>query len=135
VERKRKLLSKFDYETGKHQLVPWPVFIRRAIVHIVMSLVAIGLADAAGTVGYHFLGHLSWLDAFLNASMILSAMGPVDRIDGTAAKLFAAFYALFSGIFFIVIIGIVLAPWAHRILHKIHLDYDEPTSPSVREER
>jgi hypothetical protein len=90
------------------------------------------VADAIGTFGYHILGKLPWVDAFLNASMILGGMGPVDRLDTMGAKIFASLYALFSGLFFIVLAGIVLAPWAHRILHKIHLDEDAITSPSAR---
>ena len=84
-------------------------------------------------IGYHFLGRLPWVDAFLNASMILGGMGPVDRLDSTAAKIFAGLYALFSGLVFIFIMGVVLAPWAHRFLHTMHLgDVEEPTSASAR---
>ena len=67
-------------------------------------------------------GRLGWLDSFLNASMILSGMGPVDRMDTTAGKLFAAIYALFSGVVFIGVMGVVLAPWVHRLMHVTHLD-------------
>jgi hypothetical protein len=81
-------------------------------------LCAVGL----GTLGYHTVGRLNWIDSFLNASMILSGMGPVDRMETTAAKLFAAFYALFSGLIFIGVIGIVLAPWVHRLFHWAHLE-------------
>ncbi len=81
-------------------------------------LVAVGL----GTVGYHTLGQLHWIDAFLNASMILSGMGPVDRLSTATAKLFAALYALFSGLLFVGVVGVVLAPWIHRLLHVTHLD-------------
>jgi len=81
-------------------------------------LAAVGL----GTVGYHLAGRLNWLDAFLNASMILSGMGPVDRMDTAVGKAFAALYALFSGVVFIGIMGVVLAPWVHRLVHWTHLD-------------
>jgi hypothetical protein len=67
---------------------------------------------------------LNWIDAFLNASMILSGMGPVDRMVGFGAKLFASFYALFSGLVFIGISGVLLAPWVHRLFHWIHLEED-----------
>ena len=75
-----------------------------------------------GTSGYHFVGHLPWLDAFYNASMIMGGMGPVDHLDAPAAKLFASLYALFCGLAFIAMVGIVLAPVAHRLLHKFHLE-------------
>ena len=126
---------RWTYESRAHKLLPFPLFLRRAAAHVVLSLVAVTAVDAAGTVGYHFLARLPWVDAFLNASMILSAMGPVDHVNGTAAKIFSALYALFSGVLFIVLIGIVLAPWAHRLMHRIHMDFDEPgaTTPGDRE--
>lgn len=80
------------------------------------------VAVSIGTVGYATWGHLTWLDAFLNASMILGGMGPVDRMDTSAGKLFSALYALFSGLVFVGLIGIVLAPWVHRLLHWTHLE-------------
>ena len=72
--------------------------------------------------GYHVAAGLAWVDAFLNASMIVSGMGPVDRMQSDPAKLFAALYALFSGLVFIGIVGVVLAPWVHRLFHWIHFD-------------
>ena len=75
-----------------------------------------------GTLGYHLAGRLNWLDAFLNASMILSGMGPVDRMESSIGKVFAALYALFSGLVFIGVIGVVAAPWVHRLFHWIHLE-------------
>jgi hypothetical protein len=74
--------------------------------------------------GYHYFGELSWLDALLNASMILSGMGPVNELRTTAGKLFATFYALFSGVAFITIVGVLFAPVIHRFLHKFHLEFE-----------
>jgi hypothetical protein len=105
------------YEHKRHYLLPWPHFIRRASRHLLVAVAIAAMADAVGTVGYHTAGHLPWLDSFLNASMILSGMGPVDKMEYPGGKLFAAFYALFSGIVFIGVMGVVLAPWAHRLLH------------------
>jgi hypothetical protein len=110
------------YEHKRHHLLPWPRFIRRASRHLLIGLTIATLADGVGTLGYHTAGQLGWLDSFLNASMILSGMGPVDRMSTAAAKLFASFYALFSGIVFIGVMGIVLAPWAHRLLHMVHVE-------------
>ncbi len=89
-----------------------------------MSWGAVGafVAVSIGTIGYHVTASLGWIDAFLNASMILSGMGPVDHVDSTAGKLFSAFYALFSGLMFIGIMGIVLAPWVHRLFHAMHAE-------------
>ena len=72
--------------------------------------------------GYHFLERLPWLDAFLNASMILSGMGPVGELKTTAGKIFAGCYALFSGVAFLTSIGLIFAPVFHRFLHKFHLE-------------
>ena len=110
------------YEHHTHGLLAWPEFLRRAAGHLfVASLIVLG-SVVAGTFGYHLLGRLQWVDAFLNASMILSGMGPVDRLVTTSAKLFAALYALFSGLVLVSVIGITVAPWLHRLFHLIHLD-------------
>jgi hypothetical protein len=105
------------YEHKRHYLLPWPHFIRRASRHLLVGVVIVAIADAVGTIGYHATAHLGWVDSFLNASMILSGMGPVDRMNTTGAKVFASLFALFSGVMFIGVMGIVLAPWAHRLLH------------------
>jgi hypothetical protein len=75
-----------------------------------------------GGIGYHFFGNLDWLSAFLNASMILTGMGPVDPMINSSGKLFAIFYSLVSGVTFLVIVGIIFAPIYQRFLHKFHLD-------------
>jgi len=72
--------------------------------------------------GYHLTERLSWVDSILNASMILGGMGPVNTMDTVAGKLFASAYALFSGVAFLVTVGILVAPLAHRLLHRLHLD-------------
>ena len=84
------------------------------------SLLAVGLG--IGMLGYHFLEKLSWLDAFADAAMILSGMGPLGPLQTSAGKLFAGFYALFSGLLFLTVAGIILAPLGHRLLHKFHLE-------------
>ena len=110
------------YEHHKHRFLPWPAFLRRAGRHAFWGLLILLCAVGLGTVGYHTAGALNWIDAFLNASMILSGMGPVDRMETTTAKLFSALYALFSGLVFIGVIGVVVAPWVHRLFHWIHLE-------------
>ena len=110
------------YEHTSHKLLAWRPFLRRAAWHLVWACLAIALVDGVGTAGYHLLGHVAWMDAFLNASMILGGMGPVDRMETEGAKLFSALYALFSGLFFIAVIGVVIAPWAHRMVHVMHAE-------------
>ena len=87
-----------------------------------MALAMIAAALGLGIGGYHWIAGLGWIDSVLNAAMILGGMGPVDRLDTTGAKLFAAAYAIFSGLVFISVMGVVLAPVMHRIIHKFHLD-------------
>ena len=113
------------YERRDHELLPWPLFLRRAGGHLAVATVLAAAAVGLGTVGYHLCASLPWIDAFLNASMILSGMGPVDRLDTSGAKLFAALYALFSGLVFVAAMGIVLTPWVHRLVHKFHMEGDD----------
>lgn len=115
--------------------MPWPLFLHRAAFHLAVGAAGIVVAVVIGLMGYHFIAHLPWVDSFLNASMILGGMGPVDVLHTTGAKLFAAVYALFSGLVFIALMGIVLAPWAHRVLHRLHMDEDDPTISSGRAEK
>lgn len=74
-----------------------------------------------GIFGYHWLAGLDWVDSLLEASMILGGMGPVNPLTKTSAKLFASAYALFSGVVFIALMGLLLGPLAHRLMHKFHL--------------
>jgi len=92
---------------------------------MMLAALIIGGALGVGVVGYHSLGGLPWIDALVNASMILGGMGPVDPITSNAGKFFASFYALFSGLLFIGAASVLLAPFVHRIMHKLHLDDDE----------
>jgi hypothetical protein len=114
----------FDkYERRHQKLAPLSVFAQRLIGAIVLACGVIAVVLFIGVVGYHWLCQLSWIDSVVEASMILGGMGPVnplpDRVD---AKLFASGYALFSGLVFIGIMGIVLTPVVHRLLHKFHVE-------------
>ena len=80
-----------------------------------------------GILGYHFVCGLGWVDALLNAAMILTGMGPVNEITTTAGKLFAAFYALFSWVAFLTIVAVLLSPLVHRLLHRLHLEMEDGT--------
>lgn len=83
-------------------------------------------ALALGMAGYHWIGGLGWVDSFLNAAMILGGMGPVDPMVHDAGKIFSGCYALFSGLVFIALAGFLVAPVAHRVLHRFHYDEKEP---------
>lgn len=113
------------YEHHSAPLLSRRQFWRRMLRHGGAAVAAIGVSLAAGTVGYHVLGNLEWVDAFENASMILGGMGPVDPIASVAGKLFASFYALYSGVFFLLIAGLLFTPVVHRLLHHFHLERTE----------
>lgn len=84
------------------------------------AILLVGGSWLVGTVGYHMLERMSWIDAILNSAMILGGMGPVNSLATDGGKIFASFYALFSGVVFLVSIGILAAPVIHRLFHKFH---------------
>jgi flagellar biosynthesis protein FliR len=110
------------YERRNHPLLSRAKFARRVLRHLLLALFLIGVALGMGVLGYHYIAGLSWIDSILNASMILGGMGPVDPLHSTASKLFASFYALFSGLAFIGIATLLVAPFAHRLLHSFHIE-------------
>ena len=112
------------YEHRREPLLPRKLFFRRLARHGCFSLGIVVVALGIGIVGYHITEGLSWLDSFLNASMILGGMGPVNELHHTAGKWFASFYALFSGVVFLAMCGVLFAPVVHRFLHKFHLDME-----------
>jgi len=97
-------------------------FIQRLAKHIGVSVLLIIFSLGVGVAGYHFLADFTWIDSFLNASMILGGMGEVGELTSNGAKIFAAFYALFAGIVFIALGGILIAPIFHRMLHILHVE-------------
>jgi hypothetical protein len=110
------------YERRHHRLAPIPVFLRRLLVSVGVSGAMILGTLLLGMLGYHWVAGFEWIDALHNASMILGGMGPVHELKTDAGKLFASAYALFSGVFFLAVVGVLLAPIAHRFLHQLHLD-------------
>jgi len=105
-------------------LLPRREFIRRLSRSLAAGATLIALSLSIGMAGYPWLGGLSWIDAFLDAAMILSGMGPLSPLHSNAAKLFAGCYAPYCGIALISTAGIMLAPVIHRYLHKFHLEDD-----------
>lgn len=116
-----------NYEHKGEPLLPLRLFLRRLLNHLVVALAFMAGALLIGILGYHLTEGLGWLDSLLNASMILGGMGPVDALKTDAGKLFASFYALFSGVVFLVIAGTIVAPFAHRLLHRLHLENPDET--------
>jgi hypothetical protein len=110
------------YEHRTLPLLPRREFFRRLLRSCVVAAIALLFCLGIGMVGYHHFENLPWVDAFANAAMILSGMGPMATLQTEAGKIFAGCYALFSGLAFITIVGVVLAPVAHRFLHKFHLE-------------
>jgi len=109
------------YERKTDKLLSFPRFVGRVGWSFALACGIVAAALLIGTLGYHFVAGLAWVDAELNAAMILTGMGPVDPMRTTAAKLFASAYALFSGCVFLTSMAIVLSPVFHRVIHKFHL--------------
>src|ERR1700730_3988179 len=105
------------FERRYEKLAPLPVFIRRLATWLGLALLLIGFSLSVGIVGYHWIAGFDLIDLFLQASMILGGMGPVKEMNNNGAKIFASLYALFSGLVLIGVMGVVLAPIVHRIMH------------------
>ena len=112
----------FRYEHFSQPVMPRHRFRVRVAKHVAVAAAMVSAALAIGVAGYMFIAGMRFVDAFLDASMILSGMGPVGELKTDAAKYFAAFYALFSGLVFIATSGLLVVPIAHRLLHKLHCD-------------
>ena len=113
------------FEGKNDKLAPLSVFVTRVVLSLVISGCLVAVALSIGIAGYHYLAGFNWIDSFLEASMILGGMGPINPLPTNAAKIFASVYALFSGLVFIAIMGLVLSPIFHRVLHKFHVDDNE----------
>jgi hypothetical protein len=109
------------YEQRADEVASRSVFIRRIVGSLLISLGVIALGLSIGICGYHFIAGFNWIDSLLEASMILGGMGPVRELTDDASKLFASIYALFSGLIVIALMGIMLSPVAHRVMHKFHV--------------
>ncbi len=110
------------YESGKQVPLARPEFVKRLLGHGAFALGLIVVSLAIGILGYMEFENLTWVDAFLNAAMLLGGMGPVHPPQTDAGKLFAGFYALYAGLAFIITAGLMIAPVLHRFLHRFHWD-------------
>ncbi len=121
--QKQGLIPRFEHR--KQPLLPKKIYIRRLLNAGIFTGSVLTLWIILGMLGYHHLGRLGWVDSFLNTAMIVGGMGPVDTLKSSASKIFAGFYAIFSGVIFLSAFAIVAAPIFHRFLHKFHLEVDE----------
>jgi len=109
------------FEHRKQPLLSPKAFARRMEWFAFIAFLLVAGSLFIGMLGYRYFEHMSWLDSCLNAAMILGGMGPVDRLYTTGGKLFASFYALFSGVIFLISVGVLMAPLIHRLMHQFHL--------------
>ena len=114
------IMSPFEHKSKP--LLSRRKFFVRILRYAGFSLLLIGVSLGIGIIGYHFTCDLSWLDSLLNASMILTGMGPVDPLTTNSAKWFASLYSIFSGIAFLSTVAVFLSPLVHRFMHKLPLD-------------
>jgi len=119
------------FEHRKDALLPRAAFLRRLLRHFGLSAAILAGSLAVGVIGYHILEDQAWVDAILNAAMILGGMGPVGELRTSAGKLFAAAYALYSGVVFLVVVGVLFAPVVHRALHRFHLEESDRDDPGA----
>jgi hypothetical protein len=113
------------YEHRREPLAPWDRFVHRVLNHFGIVIVVIVVSLAVGMAGYRYFQGMEWIDAFLNAAMLLGGMGPIETKLTWDGKLFAGLYALYAGLVVLVAAGILMAPAFHRFLHRFHLEEDE----------
>ena len=113
------------YESRKSPPLSRQKFMWRLLKHVAAALLMAIFSLAVGMTGYGWFEHLAWRDAFLNAAMLLGGMGPVNSPLTDAGKLFAGLYALYAGLIFLIVVGVMLAPMLHRVLHTFHWEEDK----------
>ena len=113
------------FEHRHQKLAPFNVFVKRVLASFGIAIGLIAVVLLIGVLCYHWLAGFGWVDSLLEASMILGGMGPVNPLSTDGAKIFASIYALFSGLVFIAVLGVVLSPIVHRFLHSFHIDEED----------
>jgi hypothetical protein len=119
---KSKKQSWQAFERRSDKLAPVSIYVQRIAASLALAFVLILVALSVGIAGYHIIAGFNFVDSLLEASMILGGMGPVRELPNDSSKMFASIYALFSGVIFIALMGIILSPVAHRVMHKFHID-------------
>jgi len=123
------------FEHRREKLLPLRLFLRRLAICLGIAIAMVAFGVAIGVLGYHFIAQFSWIDALLNACMILTGMGPVGILPSDGAKLFASLYALFSGLVFISVMAVIISPVMHRMMHRLHIaeeDFGESDSDTPK---
>ena len=100
-------------------------FLSKLLKSMILGTLFLTFSLTIGIIGYHHFFNIPWLDSLVNASMILTGMGPVDRAETDGAKLFSSIYAIYSGVAFLTCVAIILSPVVHRFLHQFRLDMEE----------
>ena len=121
-----------SYDPTNKPLLPAKKFYKRLLDNFLIALLLILISLSIGIGGYMFYAKLNFVDAMLNASMILGGMGPVDNMPNDASKYFSSFYALFSGITFLSTVVVLIAPIVHRVMHKFHLETETDEEKSEK---
>lgn len=112
------------FEHRRQRILPHRQWHQRILNSLGFASTIVFIALCIGIIGYHVIGKLPWIDAFLEAAMILGGMGAVAPMHSDSIKIFAGLYALFSGFVVLSITGVILAPWLHRMMHQFHVDED-----------
>ena len=112
------------FERHKEKIAPFPVFLKRVLKYTLFAGILILFSLSLGTLGYHFIAKLRWLDSFHMACMILTGMGPVNDMKTDGSKIFSSLFALYSGVAFLSITAVFFAPIVHRFLHLLHIEED-----------
>lgn len=119
------------YEHRSKPLLSRRHFVRRLALHLLCAGAVVAVSLGLGMLGYHGFGRQSWIDAFLNAAMLLGGMGPVGELATSSGKIFAGIYALYAGLVLIAVASLLLAPVLHRVLHRVHLETDDDEQAGV----
>ena len=118
------------FEHRREALIPWRAFLYRQVQFAVLALGMVVLSLGIGMLGYRSLEGMDWIDAFLNAAMIMGGMGPVGELHTSGGKFFAGCYALYCGLILLVSASIFIAPMFHRFLHRFHIEAGKPSEKS-----
>jgi len=122
------------FEHRRQKLLPRRAFLIRLSRYAAAAFIIVVASWLIGILGYRVFEQMPWIDAVLNAAMILGGMGPVNPLHTDLGKIFASVYALFSGMIFVAAAGLFVAPILHRLLHQFHLEADRAEEKAQEEE-
>jgi len=126
-------MKKVMFEHRSKPLLPRREFIKRMIFFALLSTGFVILSLLLGMIGYRIFEDFSWIDAFVNAAMLMGGMGPMNELKTDAGKIFAGFYSMYCGLVFIITVGFLIAPVYHRFLHKFHIDLVEKDNKTSKQ--